>query len=71
MKNTFVLLAALLTAGQAGAQAVASLKPLPYPTTRKVDTTTTYFGTKVADPYRWLEDPTRTRAVPGWRRRTC
>jgi prolyl oligopeptidase len=56
MKNTFVLLAALLTAGQVGAQTVASLKPLPYPTTRKVDTTTTYFGTKVADPYRWLEN---------------
>ena len=47
---------ALLTAGQAGAQAVARIKPLPYPATRKVDTTTTYFGTKVADPYRWLEN---------------
>jgi len=56
MKKTFILLASLLAAGQAGAQAVASLKPLPYPTTRKVDTTTTYFGTKVADPYRWLEN---------------
>lgn len=28
----------------------------PYPVTRKVDTTDNYFGTKVADPYRWLED---------------
>jgi prolyl oligopeptidase len=35
---------------------VASIKPLPYPSTRKVDTVTTYFGTKVADPYRWLEN---------------
>ncbi|MBN8703860.1 MAG: S9 family peptidase [Bacteroidetes bacterium] len=27
-----------------------------YPKTAKVDTTDTYFGVKVADPYRWLED---------------
>ncbi len=29
---------------------------LQYPLTKKVDTVDTYFGTKVADPYRWLED---------------
>ena len=29
---------------------------LPYPQTKKVDTTDDYFGTKIADPYRWLED---------------
>ncbi|PCH51485.1 MAG: S9 family peptidase [Flavobacteriaceae bacterium] len=29
---------------------------LNYPTTKKVDTITNYFGTKVKDPYRWLED---------------
>jgi prolyl oligopeptidase len=27
-----------------------------YPQTRNTDTIDTYFGTKVADPYRWLED---------------
>jgi len=27
-----------------------------YPETRKTSTTDTYFGTTVADPYRWLED---------------
>ena len=30
--------------------------PAPYPVTQKVDTVDTYFGTAVADPYRWLED---------------
>ncbi len=27
-----------------------------YPVTKKVDTITDYFGTKITDPYRWLED---------------
>lgn len=29
---------------------------LKYPVTRKTDTVDTYFGNKIADPYRWLED---------------
>ena len=29
---------------------------LKYPETKKVDQTDNYFGTKVEDPYRWLED---------------
>lgn len=29
---------------------------LKYPITKQVDTITDYFGTKVKDPYRWLED---------------
>ncbi|HQF41308.1 MAG TPA: prolyl oligopeptidase family serine peptidase [Ignavibacteriaceae bacterium] len=29
---------------------------LKYPETKKVDVVDDYFGTKVADPYRWLED---------------
>jgi prolyl oligopeptidase len=33
-----------------------SIKPQPYPLSKKGDIIDTYFGTEVADPYRWLED---------------
>jgi prolyl oligopeptidase len=56
MKKYLLLLISLLVGGQASGQAASIPEPITYPKTRKVDTTTTYFGTKVADPYRWLED---------------
>lgn len=34
----------------------ASAQQMTYPQTRKVDQADEYFGTKVYDPYRWLED---------------
>ena len=40
----------------ATAQIAAPPAPTSYPQTKKVDQTDDYFGTKVADPYRWLED---------------
>lgn len=38
---------------------MSACKPnLKYPVAKKVDTITDYFGTKIADPYRWLENDT-------------
>lgn len=36
-----------------------------YPNTEKVDSVDTYFGTKVPDPYRWLEDD-RSKETEAW-----
>ncbi|MDR0973602.1 MAG: prolyl oligopeptidase family serine peptidase [Prevotellaceae bacterium] len=36
-----------------------------YPHTEKGEVTDTYFGTKVADPYRWLEDD-RSQSTANW-----
>ena len=38
---------------------------LAYPPTKKVDVVDNYFGTKVADPYRWLEDD-KSPEVEAW-----
>jgi prolyl oligopeptidase len=46
----YFVISLLFAASAAGAQ------PLHYPTAKKVDQIDSYFGTKVADPYRWLEN---------------
>jgi prolyl oligopeptidase len=55
-----LLLVLLIFAGlfscQSADQDTSTQAPLTYPETKSVDTVTTYFGTAVADPYRWLED---------------
>ncbi len=38
---------------------------LTYPEAKKMDTVDTYFGTQVADPYRWLENDT-SQATAAW-----
>ncbi len=60
-----ILLTAILAA--AGILGVLAADPpaIQYPKTATVDQTDDYHGTKVADPYRWLEDD-KAPAVAAW-----
>src|SRR3546814_9014750 len=55
-----ILLATIVTAcqNQKAIQPAEEITLLPYPATEKGDVTDDYFGTEVADPYRWLENDT-------------
>ena len=47
---TFIVMAILISCNS------PMKKKIEYPVTRKGDVVNTYFGTKVPDPYNWLED---------------
>ena len=54
-----VLAAVMLLTGCSGkTKQVYDIPELTYPVTAKVEVTDNYFGTTVADPYRWLENDT-------------
>ncbi len=61
----FVCAVALAVLGMSAVLAVE--EPMKYPSTRRVDQVDDYHGTKVADPYRWLEDDVRkSKDVADW-----
>ena len=55
----------LLTMMAAMAVLLTTAQPIQYPKAAKDKTTDTYFGTKVKDPYRWLENDT-SRQTAAW-----
>jgi len=57
------LLAAMGTLAPSLAVAAPSGSPIAYPPAERTDHVDTYWGTAVADPYRWLEDPSDARTV--------
>jgi len=65
MKKSILGLAAILTFAACQTEPKREVITVNYPTTAKVDTIDTYFGTDVPDPYRWLEDD-RSAETEAW-----
>ncbi len=64
MKKTITAIVVVCSLSM-NAQTSKSTGKLKYPETKKVETVDTYFGTKVNDPYRWLEDD-RAAETEAW-----
>lgn len=64
MKKTITTIAVVCSLSM-NAQTSKSTGKLKYPESRKTETTDTYFGSTVKDPYRWLEDD-RSAETAAW-----
>lgn len=62
MKTTLTAIAVACTLSM---NAQTPQKKIAYPKTKKTETTDTYFGASVPDPYRWLEDD-RSAETAAW-----
>lgn len=56
MKKSFLTMIVLTTILSCKTEEKKTIITVTYPETKKVDSATTYFGTEIKDPYRWLED---------------
>ena len=66
LKNSLVLLAVMFPIfAEAQLSKTTPQAAMIYPETKKEDVKDNYFGTSVADPYRWLEDD-RSEATKAW-----
>ena len=65
MKKLFSLLVLVASLTLFSCTAPEQKVSLKYPETKKVDTVDVYFGTQVADPYRWMENDT-AQATTDW-----
>jgi prolyl oligopeptidase len=64
MKKTILILPVIALAACSTQQVSTNEEQvIAYPKTKKVDTTDNYHGTKISDPYRWLEDDNSTETA--------
>ncbi len=65
MKLSVYLLLAAMAIGACSKAKKDDAEKLTYPETKKIEVVDDYFGTKVSDPYRWLEDD-RSPETEAW-----
>ncbi|MGM0647513.1 MAG: prolyl oligopeptidase family serine peptidase [Bacteroidota bacterium] len=65
MQTKVILISLIISSLIMNNKLKGQVENLNYPETKKQDVTDTYFGTKVSDPYRWLENDTAD-AVKEW-----
>ncbi len=64
MKN-YLILSSLLVITACNMNESKKISLMPYPETKKTEVVDDYFGVKINDPYRWLEDDT-TKETADW-----